>query len=439
MASFFLCIPGICVKNCVISCIQHRIMKIRRIALISLPVIAIIIFFVLTLKQGKKENFTEVSVSSGKFEIVVNVTGELEAEHSEEIQAPEGLRTIRLWNVKITDLVPEGTIVKAGDYVATLDRTEASNNLKDIEADIDKLEADLVRKKLDTTLELGQLRDNLLNLKYSLEEQKIRYEQSKFEPPATIRQEEINYEKAQRNLQQSSDNYKLKEQQAKADIQQALIYLNNQKRKRDNIVLVLEQFVVKAPKPGMVIYAREWNGAKRKVGGMVSPWEPTVATLPDMSSMISMTYINEIDISKVKMGQKARIGIDAFPGREYTGEVIEVANVGEQLPNTDAKVFQVKIKLHHTDSILKPAMTTSNALLTAVFDSVMFIPLEAVHSTDSNVFVYIKTPLGFRKRRIETGDSNENHIIVRKGLKPDERILLSVPENAEKITFEMMK
>jgi HlyD family secretion protein len=73
------------------------------------------------------------------------------------------------------------------------------------------------------------------------------------------------------------------------------------------------------PKSGMVIYHREWNGSRRTVGSSISPWDLTVATLPDLSSMMSRTYVNEIDVSKVKAGQDVRIGVDAFPERQYTG------------------------------------------------------------------------------------------------------------------------
>ena len=61
--------------------------------------------------------------------------------------------------------------------------------------------------------------------------------------------------------------------------------------------------------------------------------------------MISKTYVNEIDVSKVKAGQKVEIIVDAFPERSYTGTVTSVANIGEQLPNADAKVFEVLIKV----------------------------------------------------------------------------------------------
>ncbi|MCB9028623.1 MAG: HlyD family efflux transporter periplasmic adaptor subunit [Bacteroidales bacterium] len=131
----------------------------------------------------------------------------------------------------------------------------------------------------------------------------------------------------------------------------------------------------------MVIYKREWNGAKRKVGSEISPWDPVVATLPDLSSMISKTYVNEIDVSKVKAGQPVRLTVDAFPEKSYTGEVISVANIGEQLPNTDAKVFEVITKIDGSDPILRPSMTTGNQIMTKTFMDVIYVPLETVCNT----------------------------------------------------------
>jgi hypothetical protein len=195
---------------------------------------------------------------------------------------------------------------------------------------------------------------------------------------------------------------------------------------------VLSKFVIRAPKPGMVIYHREWSGQKRKVGSSVSPWDLTVAILPDLSVMISKTYVNEIDVSKLKVGQEVRIGVDAFPEKKYTGVVTEVANIGEQLPNTDAKVFEVTIRVNEYDPILRPSMTTSNQILTQKFDNALYLPLEAIHADDSLSFVYSTRG---RKQIVITGAQNENFIIVEKGIDEGDEVYLSVPEGYEKFTL----
>ena len=148
--------------------------------------------------------------------------------------------------------------------------------------------------------------------------------------------------------------------------------------------------------------------------------------------MLSKTFVNEIDISKVKSGQYVRIGIDAFPEKKYTGKVLEVANIGEQLPNTDAKVFEVLVSVDQADSILRPSMTTSNQIITEVFTDVVFLPLEAIHTNDSLSFVYTTSN---KKQIIIPGVSNENHIIIEQGIQESEEVYLSIPEEEEKMKY----
>ena len=408
----------------------------RRTLIVSLSLLGVVII-ILIYSLASGEELTkplETKVSFGKFEIVVTVTGELQAERSTDIMGPVDLRSreLRFRSIMIQDLIPEGTLVDSGDYVATLDRSDADNSYKDILDELEMAQANYTRTRLDTTLQLRQLRDELINLKFSMEEAEITLEQSKFEPPATIRQAQMNLEKAQRTYEQAIQNYELKRQQAVADMTEVRLSLAEEQRTKEQMEAVLKKFVVNAPASGMVIYKRDWGGTKRIVGSEISTWDLTVATLPDMSSMISKTYVNEIDISKLRTGQNVRTGVDAFPDKKFTGLVSYVANIGEQLPNTDAKVFEVIIKLNESDPILRPSMTTSNSIVTKTFDSVLYIPLEAVHSNDSMTYVYRKNNT---RQVVVLGEANENLIVVEAGLEEGDKLFLSVPGGVEEMKF----
>mgnify|MGYP003581730217 FL=1 len=402
--------------------------------IVLLAIIAMIIISKLSGRKDLSILFTEVQY--GDFEVVVTTTGELQAEVSTDIKGPEGLssRNMRFGGIKISDLVPEGTEVKAGDYVATLDRSSVDNSLKDELDRLESLETDLLKKQLDTTISLGNLRDELLNLKFNMDEAEITLEQSQYEPPTTIRQARISLDKAQRSYDQAVSNYDLKVRQARADIRDIELQVSKQRRKVAEMQDIIQKFVISAPADGMVIYKREWGGAKRKVGSEISAWDPVVATLPDLTSMISKTYVNEIDVSKVKAGQRVRLTVDAFPEKSYTGVVLSVANIGEQLPNTDAKVFEVISKIDGSDPILRPSMTTGNQIITKTFSDVLFIPLETVFATiDSIPFVYKKDGT---RQVVMLGESNENDVIVEQGLKEGERLYLTIPEDGEKFKLQ---
>jgi len=411
-------------------------MKRRTLIAILIPGVILAALILYSVLSGKeKDILLETEVQEGRFEISVKVTGELQAIRETAITAPTGLRSrsLRIRGVTIQDLIPEGTVVDSGDWVATLDRSEADNTLKDIMDNLDEEEQEFTRVRLDTTITLRQLRDELINLEFAKEEAEIILEQSQYEPPATIRQAEIELEKANRAYEQARDNYDLKVQQAAAQVREAAIDLTSDRRRKNEVESLLNQFEIHAPASGMVIYYRDWDGTKRTVGAEINPWDLTVATLPDLSTMISVTYVNEIDISKIKARQPVRVGVDAFPEKRFTGFVSSVANIGQQLPNTDAKVFEVKIELLEQDSVLRPSMTTSNEIVTHVLDSVIFVPVEAVHANDSVTFVYTRDG---KRQIVVLGPSNENHIVVEKGLKKGEKLYLSMPEDPESFKYE---
>jgi hypothetical protein len=178
----------------------------------------------------------------------------------------------------------------------------------------------------------------------------------------------------------------------------------------------------------MVTYVRNWDGEKKKVGSTISPWDPSIASLPDLTKMESKTYANEVDIRKIKKGLFVKVGFDAFPDVELDGVVTEVANVGEKKRGSDIKVFQVLIKLKENNDNIRPGMTTSNRILTFEKKDVLSIPLEAIFSKDSITYVYTKSGFSVNKKQVKIGDSNNDAIIIKEGLKATDIVYLNKPD-----------
>ena len=398
---------------------------------------AFILLFALN-RIGSKKTTNEfyTKVQKGQFEISVISAGELLAEKSVDIKGPEIAmgRDIRFFNIKIQDLIPEGTVVKEGDYIATLDRTDLNNSLKDAQDLLTTRQTNLDMKLLDSAVVLNDLRDGIKNQRFIVQEAAMTLHNSKYEPPTTIRQAEIELDKSQRSLEQSQRSYTQILAQNKTDIINQNYWVNKVSRRVKDIEEVLSEFTVKAPAPGMVIYKREWSGNKRKVGSMIDPFDRVVATLPDLTSMLSKTYVNEIDVSKMKIGQNVNITIDAFPKKMYTGTVSFVANVGEKLLNSDDKVFEVQIKVAGSDLALRPSMTTGNKIIVSTMKDAIYIPVECVQAgVDSIPFVYTKKGI---KQIVLLGESNEKYVLIEKGLDAGTLLYLNNPENPEKFRLE---
>ena len=113
-------------------------------------------------------------------------------------------------------------------------------------------------------------------------------------------------------LEQKKKNYLLKRQQTIADIKNVTVNLNIQQRKVDDLSEILSKFVITAPSDGLLIYKTDRSGVKIKTGSTLDPFDPVVATLPDLSSMLSKMHVSEVEVNKVKPGLPVLITLDAL-------------------------------------------------------------------------------------------------------------------------------
>jgi len=403
------------------------LLKDKKYLFVGGGVALLLIFWLAFGSESSEAPAIYVTPERGVFEVNVSTTGELQAKNSTSIRGPEGIREFRIYSVPIQRLIPEGTVVEKGDFVAELDRSEITTNLQDAELELEEAESQFESAQLDSMLTLSQARDNLINLEYAVEEAEIAVEQSKYESPAVQRQVQIDFERAQRELSQARKNYKTQVRQAEVNLREIETDLMQEQREVQRIKQVMEQFTIYAPENGMVIYKRNRDGSKVTEGSSISAWDPVVAELPDFSIMNSVTYVNEVDIQNIRSGQSVAIGLDAMPEKELSGRVTSVANIGEQRPNSDSKVFQVIVEVNEADTTLRPAMTTSNMINVNRLRDVLYVPLETIHTIDSLNFVFKKEGLNADMQQVVLGLMNDRDVIIREGVSLDDELYLSTP------------
>lgn len=406
-------------------------MSKKRLIIIGAVIAALITSYALFGSSSDENSPVTTQVVRGQFLNEVIISGEAQSTSSKQIMGPTGARRYQIYQLKVQDLIPEGTIVKKGDYVGKLDPSEINAKILDAQLNLENAQSKYIQEQLDTTLTLKQERNTIKDLQFKIEEDKLELERSIYEPPATIRSLEISVEKTERDLREKKADYSIKKRQADAKMIEVGTEVSKIKKEIEALTDLQNQFTIRSHDDGMVTYIKDWNGNKIKVGSTVSTWSPAVASLPDLTKMESKTYSNEVDIRKIKKGLPVKVGFDAFPDIELDGVVTDVANVGENKKGSDIKLFQVLIKLNETDENIRPGMTTSNRILTHTEDNALMIPLEAVFTKDSITFAYVKSGYSIQKKQIELGLSNNEVVIVTKGLKENETVYLSKPENQE--------
>ncbi|MBC8768570.1 RND transporter [Arenibacter sp. BSSL-BM3] len=403
----------------------------KKLLLFGIPIVLVLVGYTLFGNTSDEDVAITTKVVKGDFLNEVIISGEAQSTSLKKINGPDDIRKFKLRDVKIQDLIPEGSLVKEGDYVGRLDPSEVNEQILDAQLNLETAQSKYTQEQLDTTLTLKQERTAIKDLLFDIEENRLELKQSIYEPPATIKKLEISIERLERDLKEKTEDYKIKEQKAMAKMVEVGTEVSKISKMLDELRNLQKSFTIHSDANGMVTYAKNWDGSKRKVGSSISMWDPAIATLPDLTKMESKTYANEVDIRKIKKDLPVIIGFDAFPDVTVKGTITNVANVGEEKRGSDIKLFQVLVNFDENNDNVRPGMTTSNRILIHKEEEVLMVPLEAVFSQDSISFVYAKSGLSIDKKEIEMGESNLDVVIIKKGLNENEVVYLSKPEGME--------
>ena len=108
--------------------------------LVILPIIVVVSSLLWWFVSSKSDTVSSLIVTpkKGAFRVSVTVTGELRAKTSTDIMGPQGMQAVGIYQMKIANLVPEGTTVKPGDFVAEIDKTEISGKIREAQLAIQK-------------------------------------------------------------------------------------------------------------------------------------------------------------------------------------------------------------------------------------------------------------------------------------------------------------
>jgi len=400
------------------------------IGTIALAAIVLIVLFGTKTLSGPKSYI----VKKTNFESRITVKGEIQGKDAVVITLPDAMkdRDLRIRDFQIKDLIQEGSMVKKGDWVATLD---IDNIKQQIEYNNDELErrlAEFSDAKIDTAIELNTMREEIKELKFDLEYRELDLEQSQYESPAYQRKMQVAYNKTVRQINKKQRDYQMRKMSLAVRTKRREDRYNYYLMRDSLLKKALEAAEIVAPQDGMVMYARTRHGRKIKIGDEVSQWNPAIATLPDMSVLMSETYVEEIHITKLNIGDSVEVTVDALPGKIFKGSVYEIANIGQELQGYDSNVFNVLIELKDKDPELKPAMTTENNIIINSIPDVYTIPRECLFSENGNEFVFMKREGEIVKQSVQAGLDNDKVVIISSGLEENDRVLYTPPPDYEK-------
>lgn len=157
---------------------------------------------------------------------------------------------------------------------------------------------------------------------------------------------------------------------------------------------------------------------------------PTFVNIIDLQRLQVDAYVDEVDIGKIKVGQRAMFTVDTYPAREFEGKVVAIypkAVIQENVVNYDV-VIEITSPYQ---GLLMPEMTTSVTVFLETRKEVLAIPVRAVKRERGKNIVYILDNGRMTARQIRTGWRDGAWIEVASGLNEGQTVLIDVPSVRE--------
>jgi HlyD family secretion protein len=151
-----------------------------------------------------------------------------------------------------------------------------------------------------------------------------------------------------------------------------------------------------------------------------------VFTVGNMNTVYVLGKVDQADIGKVYLGQAARIRVESFPNKIYTGKVTKISPMGVEKDNVTT--FEVRVSIQNPTGELKANMSANAELIIREKHNVLLIPETAVvYDKDHKTFAHIpaqEAKLGWKQVPIQVGISNGINAEVTNGLKQGEQVIL---------------
>lgn len=197
-----------------------------------------------------------------------------------------------------------------------------------------------------------------------------------------------------------------------------------------------------SPLDGTVIQRTIRVGETVVPGTMSTFDDKSLLIVADMSSLVAKAELNQIDVAKVKLGQKVTLTLDALPGKTYTATVSKIAPASILPKGKEVEVFPVEATLDPTGlADIKPGMTADVKIHVETRKNVLKLPIEAVNKEKGAVFAnrVTHTPKGKGpptvRVDIKGGLRNDREQEILSGLSEGDEVLIK-PPSAEANEFK---
>ncbi len=377
----------------------------KRLLIIAAAVVLIgaIIFFSIRSGNGSAEKVYAEKAMPRKIEAVVTAPGEVDPKLKVNISAYVIGKIEKLY-------FDEGDSVKKGQRLVDLERPAYV-------AQRDRMKSELANRRIE--VERSRIALKTAELSYN---------------------RALNLEKQGIQAQQLFDQAELDYENARAGYESALQGVRQSQAGLIQAETDFSHTTILSPIDGKVVQLNAREGEVVITGTMNNPGS-VIAVIADLSEILVKAEVGETDVVGIRVGQAAKVHVDAVPDKEYSGHVSEIgssANV-RQSAGSGVRYFTVKVAIDNADDRLRPGMTSQISIVTNVATNSVSVPIQCVvervpgakkgeeDSSDENLpkkkYVFRVKDGKIRMVQVQTGISDATHVAITAGVSNGDEVV----------------
>ncbi len=299
-----------------------------------------------------------MKVASGAASPLLRVTGSTSARVYASINAPVMKGPDAGRGLLLRTVAKSGSTVKAGDLIAQIDDQAIQDHADDVQALVEQADDAIKRRRADQSIELENWRQSILAAKAVWDKAKLDYSARAIRTDIDREILKLNMDEAEASYNNLVTALALTQKKFVSQIALLQSQKEQQVRHHNRHVRDSKNFTIHAPISGLLVLNTIFRGGdygQVQAGDQLSPGQP-FAKVVDVRTMEVDSTVNQSESQAVRIGQTARIHLDAFPQLEFTGKVASIGALG--VSGGSSAYWVRSVPLQDRDRRLRPATHT---------------------------------------------------------------------------------
>ncbi len=359
----------------------------------------------------------ELVVHRGDFQTSIRLSGVLRAADSASISSPQGA-----WGVSIRWMADDGAEVKKGDKVLEIDNSAIVSTLDNYKEALLAARNDLLQQRNDSTINIAEKEQALEQADYSLRKAKLDASVPKDAYPRRVYEDmQLALDRATREHTAADKALQTEKRIAALALEQKELALGKAERNIEGELAKLDDYVLEAPRDGILVAAENWQeGRSFRVGDKSWPGQ-VILEIPNLAVMNVEAELSDVDDGRVHIDMPAQCVLDAYPDLSFPAKIRSISPVA-QSPAQDSlrRAFEVVLELESTDQErMRPGMSVQVEVVDPVEPGVLLVPRAALRFDSKEIFAELEDG---REQAISIGRCSAQECLLLDGLTEGTRL-----------------